>query len=270
MSRAVRPDRCRGLAVWTHPPAGDGTGRVVLVHGSLDRSAAFIRVARRLGDHEVVRYDRRGYGRSREAGVSATIEAGVDDLVAVLGDRPAAVVGHSLGGVVALAAAGRHPDLVTAAGAYEAPMAWAPWWPGGSAGSAALASDDPTRAAERFLRHLLGDEVWEGLSPRTRAERRAESPALLADLRAIRGGHAPYDTARLAAGMAEGRPVLLGVGGRSDAHHRRGVLELAAQLGRARTVEIEGAGHNAHTSHPDAFAAFVRAVTTGGDGDSPR
>ena len=41
---------------------------VVLVHGSLDRSASFARVVRRLDDVHTVVYDRGGYHRSRQAG----------------------------------------------------------------------------------------------------------------------------------------------------------------------------------------------------------
>ena len=44
---------------------GDEAGpTVVFVHGSLDRSSAFVKVIRRLPDLRVVRYDRRGYGHS--------------------------------------------------------------------------------------------------------------------------------------------------------------------------------------------------------------
>ena len=45
------------------------------------------------------------------------------------GERPATVVGHSYGGAVAMLAAVRRPDLVTALGLFEPSMQWAPWWP---------------------------------------------------------------------------------------------------------------------------------------------
>ena len=38
---------------------------VVLVHGAMDRASSFGRVGRRLPDVPLVRYDRRGYGRSQ-------------------------------------------------------------------------------------------------------------------------------------------------------------------------------------------------------------
>ncbi len=127
-----------GLAVYDHPAATGSTAadvtRVVLVHGSMDRAASFIKTARRLPELEVVRYDRRGYGRSVTAGVAPTIEDHVDDLLAVAGPGPVAVVGHSLGGVIAVAAAQHRPDVVVSVGAFESPMSWSSSWPSRSAG----------------------------------------------------------------------------------------------------------------------------------------
>lgn len=259
------PDVVAGLAVHRRP--SPGAARVVLVHGSMDRSASFVKVGRRLRDLDLVRYDRRGYGRSRLAGVADGIDGQVADLCAVLGGGPAVVVGHSLGGLIALVAAERHPDLVLAVGAFEAPMPWAPWWPTGSAGSDAFRAADelgPEAAAERFMRRMIGDERWERLPPSTRSDRRAEGAALLAELRAARADGAPYDPAALA---GTGVPVVAGFGTATDAQHRRGTTTLAAQVAGSELVAVAGARHGAHSSHPDAFAAFVRrAVRRAGGG----
>src|SRR5271157_4813246 len=96
------------LAITEHVPEGlpADTPLVVLVHGSLDRSASFARVVRRLDDVHTVVYDRGGYHRSRQAGpVHTTLAGHVDDLLTVIGDRTAVAVGHSLGGDIVLAAA---------------------------------------------------------------------------------------------------------------------------------------------------------------------
>ena len=119
------------------------TPRIVLVHGSLDRSTAFLRAIRLLEDRTVVRYDRRGYGQSVAAGTCTDFSEQVDDLADVVDGQPSVVFGHSLGGVVALAFAERHPDLVPAVVAYEAPMAWQPWWPSASAGGVAPSARRP-------------------------------------------------------------------------------------------------------------------------------
>jgi pimeloyl-ACP methyl ester carboxylesterase len=54
--------------VWSETAGDPSSPLVVVVHGSMDRSAGLLRLSRRLdGEHRVLRYDRRGYGRSRGA-----------------------------------------------------------------------------------------------------------------------------------------------------------------------------------------------------------
>ncbi len=250
--------RVDGLAVYDRPPTAPDherpVTRVVLVHGSMDRAASFIKVTRRLPELDVVRYDRRGYGRSLAAGVAPTIEDHVDDLLAVAGPGPVAAVGHSLGGVIAVAAAVRRPDVVVSVGAFESPMSWSASWPARSAGGTALAEADAADAAERFMRAIVGDEMWERLPRRTREARRAEGPALVAELAALRRA-APYDPARVTV------PVVTGYGTRSKPYHQEAARQLADQVPEGRCIVVEGSGHGAHTSHPDRFAAFVRLAS---------
>src|SRR5439155_752687 len=138
-----------------HPHLGRRTGpvtRVVLVHGTMDRASSFAKVLSHLRDSEVVTYDRRGYGRNW-ARPATTLDDHVDDLLERLGDRPSVVVGHSIGGDFALAATTRRPDIVRAVGAWEAPLAWLPWWPEDSAGTQAVTRDiTPEDAGELFMR----------------------------------------------------------------------------------------------------------------------
>ena len=55
--------------------------------------------------------------------------------------------------------------------------------------------------------------------------------------------------------------MVFGVGGeKSIAHHREAVAYLGEHVRTATTMTIDDAGHGAHVSHPDHFAAFVRAV----------
>lgn len=230
------------------------SGRVVLVHGSMDRSASFIKVARRLPDLEVVRYDRTGYGRSTRPPTPRDLEGHVADLLDVVGDEPTTVVGHSLGGVVAVVAAGRRPEVIGSVGAFEAPMSWRPSWPASSAGGNALRADDPEEAAERFIRGILGDRVWERLPGRTRTERRAEGHALMAELASMRMAP-PYDARQVPV------PVLAGYGTESKPYHQEAARQLAEESPQGELMVIEGSGHGAHTSHPDQFAAFVRRAT---------
>jgi pimeloyl-ACP methyl ester carboxylesterase len=244
---------------------GPGEGRlVVLVHGALDRGASFARTARRLRDAGVrtVRYDRRGYGRSLPLG-PGDVDRHVADLLEVVDGRPATVVGHSYGGVLALAAAEAEPSLVRSVLAYEAPMAWVPWWPRTSAGSIALAghraetAGDPGDAAEAFMRRMIGDERWERLPAATRSTRRAEGPALLAELESMRRPEPPYTAGAIAC------PVVGACGTLSAAHHRRAAAELAAAVPDGRLDEVDGANHGVHLTHATEFARRILAVATG-------
>ena len=238
------------------PPTAAATttpARVVLVHGSMDRAASFAKVARRLEELEVVRYDRRGYASRVGEPPATTLDEHVDDLLDQVGAGPAAVVGHSLGGVLALMAAVRAPARVTSVGAFESPMSWRPEWPRTSAGGNALAAGDPGDAAEAFLRGILGERVWSRLGSRTRAERRAEGPALVAELAALRAA-APYDPAAVPV------PVLAGYGTESKPYHQEAARRLAAEAHDGELVVVEGSGHGVHLTHPADFAAFVRRV----------
>jgi pimeloyl-ACP methyl ester carboxylesterase len=244
-----------GLHIVEHRPAERGAPLVVLVHGSLDRAASFARVAKRLADLDVVTYDRRGYHRSRSEAAPAGLDDHVADLVTVIDGRRATLVGHSLGGDVALAAAIAAPDLVAAVGAYEPPLPWLEWWP---RRAATRADEDPAAFAEAFFRRVVGDQAWERLPERTRAERRAEGPTLLAELVALRTKGAPFDLAAVPV------PLVLGRGEQSLWHHRRAVDALVEIHPDAVVVEIEGEAHGAHRSHPDAFAGFVRRAVAAG------
>jgi pimeloyl-ACP methyl ester carboxylesterase len=229
----------------------------------MDRSGAFARCCGHLRDLHTIRYDRRGYARS--AGLGApTIAGHADDLLAVLDERPGVVVGHSLGGVIALAAAQRRPDLVRAVGAYESPMPWVEWWPKMSAGGEAMtAAADTTDeaagdAAERFMRRMIGDERWDGLPEKSRHDRRAEGLALLAELRSARAD-APYDVSAITV------PVVAGCSTLSKEHHQWSAHELARLTGSAAPFVIDGANHGAHVTHHAEFAAFTRLAVAKAD-----
>lgn len=232
---------------------GDGTlPPVVLVHGGMDRATSFGRVVRQLKDVPVTRYDRRGYGRS-SVGAAPTLAEHVDDLIEVIGDAPAVVFGHSVGGVVALVAAERRPDLVRAVTVYEPPVPWMPGWP---LRPAPDDDSDPAARAERFMRSAVGDRVWERLPRSTRAARRAEGRALEADLASMRQTVPPVDLAGLQL------PVVCAAGSLGDPWHRRAVEYLADTIPGATLHIVDGAGHGVHLSHPTITADLVRSLRT--------
>jgi pimeloyl-ACP methyl ester carboxylesterase len=240
---------------------------VALVHGSMDRSVGMAKLVRRLEPtHRVLRYDRRGYSRSRAVPGPYTVDANVDDLLRLLADRPAIVFGHSFGGDVALAAAHRPSSSIAAVLAYEPPLSWLDWWPISSAGSVALAAGadggaSSEDAGERFMRRLIGDRVWERLPERTRAERRADGAALVGELSDLRRA-APWPEGAVAV------DTIVACGEHALAHHARANRWFAEHVPGAECVVLAGAHHGAHGSHPDDIAALIERLEARSSGRS--
>jgi pimeloyl-ACP methyl ester carboxylesterase len=91
---------------------------VILVHGGLDHCRTWDTIARQLQPHfHIIAPDLRGHGDSEWAkGSSYSLSDSVYDLTRLIrftGLADVAIVGHSLGGMVALACAGTHPDRVS-------------------------------------------------------------------------------------------------------------------------------------------------------------
>ncbi len=241
---------------WTDHGAGS---TVVLVHGTMDRSTSFGRVVRVLDELHVVRYDRRGYGRSQHLGPPESFAQQVDDLVGVIdvsADGPVVLAGHSYGGTISLATAVAAPDRIAGVVVYECPMPWMPWWPRRSAGASAVAeADSPAEAAEGFMRRMLGDDRWGKLPPSTREARRAEGPTLVAEMAQLRPPNPP------AFELSDVRcPVLAANGSEAAPHHARSIEAIADEVPDGRHVVVEGAGHGVHLTHPADFAGLVRSM----------
>jgi pimeloyl-ACP methyl ester carboxylesterase len=121
-----------------------GSGdRVVFVHGSLATGAEEWEAQRPLADEglRLVVFDRRGYGRSPLAtGEDFLVDA--DDIVELMGDG-AHLVGHSYGGLGAMIAAARRPDVTKSLTLLEAP---------------ALVSADDAPAWRAFVEEI--DVLW--------------------------------------------------------------------------------------------------------------
>jgi pimeloyl-ACP methyl ester carboxylesterase len=253
----------------SRPASAPGAGTVVFVHGSLDRGDSFRLAMRRLPEFSTVAYDRRGYQRSRDGGV-VDLRGHIDDLLAIAdtaradaGGGPVVAIGHSLGSNVVIGAALADPQAFDSIAAFEPPMPWlgfrrqggVPWPP---------LSDDPGEEAERFFGRMVGEGSWARLTEDGRAQRRADGPALVADLRGMRGESPPFEATALDV------PSVFGRGGpTSAAHHRRTVDWLGDNVRDAIVYEIANAQHGAHLSHPDHFATMVRLVVerAGGPAD---
>jgi pimeloyl-ACP methyl ester carboxylesterase len=243
--------------IWSEEVGREGAPLVALVHGSMDRSAGLLRLSRRLDHaHRVLRYDRRGYGRSFPHDGPFRMDEQVGDLERLLDGRPAVVVGHSYGGNVALSLAARRPDLVRGVAVYEPPLSWLEWWPTTTAGEQALAGGgDPADAAERFVRRLIGDARWERLPPRARATRRREGVAMVGELADLRA-RAPWSPDQIEA------PLVAVRGEHGAVQHRHGIEHLAAVVTGCAVVVIPGAKHFGPNTHPDDVAQVVTAMVS--------
>jgi pimeloyl-ACP methyl ester carboxylesterase len=106
--------------------AGDGGPPLLLVHGfTCDRGDMARLSAHHARDRRVVVVDLRGHGESDKPEVGYTMPELAADLVDFcrrLDLRRPTIVGHSMGGVVALALAADHPDLCSGVVAIDAPM----------------------------------------------------------------------------------------------------------------------------------------------------
>lgn len=153
----------------THAPTGTARGTVVLLHGLTDSGASWADAVARWTSTgwTVVTVDARGHGHSPRW-TSAELESGPGDVMAAdvaaivtgLGD-PVALVGHSMGAAVAVAAAAHAPDHVWAVVAEDPP------WP--------LPPRQPDAA--RALQYVLDHAADLSTPPKVRTDRRrAESP----------------------------------------------------------------------------------------------
>ncbi|OHV38017.1 3-oxoadipate enol-lactone hydrolase [Parafrankia colletiae] len=266
-----------------HPAAVDTTRSdptpVVLVHGIAGTTADWARVAPELATtRRVIAYDHRGHGASdRAAGgrPSYTFDLLLADLVALLdtlGLRAVDLVGHSMGGVVALRYVLDHPErvrsLVLVDTAAEPASAT-----GGAArrvvsalleGAAAIATavhgaHDPEPAADGGPSELAVVDERAGAAERhgSAADHQVEGlgridpEALVAFGREL--GAYPSMVDRLG---EIGCPTTVIVGER-DSSLRDSAHTLARAVSRAHLAVIAGADHSPHASRPLAWLAAV-------------
>jgi pimeloyl-ACP methyl ester carboxylesterase len=185
-----------------------------------------------------------GHGRS-EGVPLATIEAMADHVarvVAALGGGPACLVGHSMGSLVALCAAARHPDRVRALALIGTALVM----PVGAELRAAAAANNPDAVTMVNLwghgsRAGMGSADMPGLWMAGAGQRlleRATPGVLSVDLLAC---HAWQDGAACAA-LAK-QPTMILQGSRDMMTPLKGARALAAALPNANLRVFEGAGH---------------------------
>jgi pimeloyl-ACP methyl ester carboxylesterase len=219
------------LRGWRLRTTAPRRGTVIWLHGIGDNRQGALGPARRLGPRgwDVVTYDARAHGESGGEHCTYGVKERQDlaAVITALGGGPVVVMGHSLGGAVALQAAAHDPRIV-------AVVAVAPF------------SDLRTAARERA--------PWfaSGLTVRAALRRAGQ-----------RGGFVVDEASPVAAARRIRVPVLL-VHGAADratpvAHSRR---ILAALAGSRALVIVPGAGHGRVLRTAETWVAVHRFLDT--------
>ena len=260
-SSAAAGDEYRtDLAV--HRYGGPDAPTVVLVHGLTEAGTAWPDLVARWGDRfDIAAPDLRGHGvspRFTDAQLAAapdTLLADVVGLVVALAEarrRPIGVVGHSLGGLLALRAAVTRPDAVAALVLED------PAQPDGAT------TPDPGFVADQvaFLDDVTGDRV--GRLEEMRRETTWTEPELIAwadckplvDRRYIRRGlYLGGDPTWVAELRGLRTPTLIVVPEEAPMAPAPQVTSSAP----VRTEVVPGAGHCVRRDRPDAYHAVVDA-----------
>lgn len=233
--------------------------QIIFVHGVMDRGATFLSVSRRLTSASWLIYDRRGYGRSVAEGLPV-FEDHVADLVSLIEreslGEPVVLVGHSLGGTIALAAASRSSASVSCVVVHEAPLPWLDWWPIRDRYGRRIEDESASDAVVRVMERTAGADVWQSLPESVRSQRLSEGPVMVSELVSARFG-CPFRVENLQ------MPVVVSRGSLSLGHREQAQQWLVDNLPSARPAVIDGVAHNVQSTNALEFAELLTSVIEG-------
>ena len=256
MGELVEVDGC-DLAI---RQSGDGPA-VLLIHGTAPATWGDLE-ARLAPARRVIAYDRRSFGDS-PAPPPGDLRVHADDAATLL-ERleagPALIIGWSIGGVIALDLACRHPERVGGLLLLEPPFR-AKRHPnlamlraiGGATVLGRLGRADA--GAERFLRWALGRR--DGTSDLERVDGwRRSSAAIVAELGAGTGEHLDR---RALAELAV--PTTVVIGTESDPAFAAAGRRVASLVPHARLITAESSGHLPQLDAPGLLTQEVEMLT---------
>ena len=234
---------------------------LVFVHGGGADHTVWALLARWFAHrgYAVLAADLPGHGRSAGE-VLGSIEEMADwtaALITASGAPKAAVIGHSMGSLIALETAARHPDKVTALAligtAAAMPVSRDLL---GAAEANDHAAVDMVSIWGNGFRAGIGGALVPGtwmVGGTTRLLERARPGVLFKDLAACNA----YGDG-LAAAVKVTAPTTLVLGERDLMTPHSGGMKLAAALPRSRVVTLKGAGHMLMSERPDEVLAAIR------------
>ena len=245
------------------------SGRVLLVHSGGFTSRQWRRLAEDLAnDHEVLAPDLIGYGADTwPVGAPFDFRQDVERLAALVGDKPAHLVGHSYGGLLVMQLALARPARSIAV--FE-PVTFGVLDPADTDDARAIASiaqlgayrPDARGVDEAWLRAFVdwwqGEGAWDRLAEETRQAFRDVGWKLSEEVRSLSADR----TSRAAYGTIAAPTLLLG-GAQSQPAETHVLRRLAAALPSARLVLFPGMGHMGPITHAREVNAAIAAHVRG-------
>jgi pimeloyl-ACP methyl ester carboxylesterase len=241
---------------------GSGDPPLLLLHGFTGSRLDWVDVAEKLaGERRVVAYDQRGHGESTNVGRADayTFDRLLADLAAVVdtkGLAPIHLLGHSMGGIIAMRFAIEHRDqlasliLMDTAGAPAGsiPSSWVDHVLG-------VARKDGMGAVAEMM---VGFADKQPVPPRPEVRERLLFKLTNMDLEAFGAFSAALNSypSLLAELATLDLPVTVIVG-ENDTGLRPGADALAATIPNASLIVIDGAGHSPQEDDPQAWLAAV-------------
>ena len=243
---------------------GEGGRPLVVMHGLFGSARNWTAIARKLAEtHRVFALDLRNHGASPRA-TSMTYAEMADDVaefIAARGLEAPVVMGHSMGGKIAMRLALARPDLAGALIVVDiAPVAYGHDMLDYVAAMEMLDLSGTHRRAE-LEEELAGKVADPGITAflMTNLERVNGSFHWRINLTAISAGMSGILSFDPPDGATYGGPALFIAGANStyirDEHRAR----IQALFPKARTVTIKDAAHWVHADRPDAFLKTVKA-----------
>lgn len=247
---------------------GETGPRLVLLHGLFGQGKNWLTAAKTLSsEFRVVMVDLPNHGRSgwTEDFSYAEMSDAVAELIRTGGSEPVSLLGHSMGGKVAMAVALRNPDLVSKLVVEDVSPVRAEGKDNFGQyvrGMRALDLDTLTSraAADAALRDAVPDPVVRGFLLQNLRRESGAQPAwrwqmnlrLLGDRLADVGdwpdlGTQPYPG-----------PVLWLAGAKSDYIRPEFAPAMRRLFPRAQLVTVKNSGHWVHSEEPEVFAQTVR------------
>nr|WP_237212636.1 alpha/beta hydrolase [Ruegeria lacuscaerulensis] len=248
---------------------GEGARRTLALHCTMAHSGAWSGLAAALDDQAtLIAPDMLSHGSSPDWGGKGNYFDRVTETAAQHLSEPMDVIGHSMGGMIALRLAVEFPDLVRSAvliepvffaiAAQDAPRLLRQHDEDARPYAEARAAGDMELAARTFNRMWGTDDspCWPDLSDKKRA-------AMIRGVHvvaAVEGALFQDTHGLLKPGMLDraNMPVLILGGSKTHPVIPAVIQGLCRRLPNAQTVVIDGAGHMVPISHPKGTAACIQ------------